>query len=557
MIFFGILRCYHVFGENVLTEKTQRGGRLQAKDKKRLSAIIVAGIALIVGFGAYSIGNTSPSPTITKTVARPVKFQPNSTVTIGSEVFPVTLDPTANASAAIDEVIDYNVLQHLVELNPKGSIVPVLATSWSVSQNNSVYTFQIRKGVRFSNGDPLTAADVVFSMKRVFASGSTYPYGKLFDVSSVTALGPYSVSVHLTKPSWEWLFNLAAYSNGVIVDPKTIGQLSSDPIGTGPYKVVSERNNYSITLTRNPYYYGPTPRAKSVVFRYFSNPNTEDAALESGQIQVIDNLGTPSEVSVFKNSSKYKVITGPTNGKVQLTLNNSYGPLSNVLVRRAIAYATDKKAVIQVASGGYGSPLGSDSVPADPYYLNLANAYPYNPARAKALLAQAGYSHGFPLTITLPPYPYAQLAGPLLASELDAVGIRVKLTNIQWPLWISQVFEGGNFQATIIDHAEARDIGNYGTPGYYWHYNGTPQVAKMLSQSNSAPTRSQWIKGYRAVLEKITGAAVNDWLYILPQITVTSSTITGVPTSGYSESFNLSYIGVGGRISKQAQNMGF
>ncbi len=530
---------------------------MKARDKKRLYVIAILGIALLIGVGSYSIGRSSPTNPSSKTTATLGKFQPNSTVTIGSEVFPVTLNPTANASAAIDEVIDYNVLQHLVELDPKGAIIPVLATSWKVSKNNQVYTFQIRKGVRFSNGDPLTAQDVVFSMNRVFASGSTYPYGKLFDVSSVTAQGPYTVSVQLIQPSWEWLFNLAAYSNGVIIDPKTVGTLATDPIGTGPYKVVSEVNNYSITLTRNQRYYGPSARAKNVIFRYFSNPNTEDAALESGQIQVIDNLGTPSEVSLFKDSPRYKVITGPTNGKVQLTLNNSYGPLSNVLVRRAIAYATDKKAIIQVASGGYGTPLGSDSVPADPYYLNLSNTYTYNPTKAKALLIKAGYSHGFPLTTTVPPYPYAQLAGPLLASELNAVGIKVKLSNVQWPLWISQVFEGGNFQATVIDHAEARDIGNYGTKGYYWHYSGTAQVSKMLAMANSAPTQKQWVAGYRAVLRKITDAAVNDWLYILPQITVTSSNITGVPTSGYSESFNLSYIGVGGKISTQATTMGF
>ncbi len=207
---------------------------MKARDKKRLYVIAILGIALLIGVGSYSIGRSSPTNPSSKTTATLGKFQPNSTVTIGSEVFPVTLNPTANASAAIDEVIDYNVLQHLVELDPKGAIIPVLATSWKVSKNNQVYTFQIRKGVRFSNGDPLTAQDVVFSMNRVFASGSTYPYGKLFDVSSVTAQGPYTVSVQLIQPSWEWLFNLAAYSNGVIIDPKTVGTLATDPIGTGP-----------------------------------------------------------------------------------------------------------------------------------------------------------------------------------------------------------------------------------------------------------------------------------------------------------------------------------
>ncbi|SHE96374.1 peptide/nickel transport system substrate-binding protein [Ferrithrix thermotolerans DSM 19514] len=530
---------------------------MQSKDKKKQSAVMILGILALIVAGIYSISHSSSSSKTESTSAVIGKLQSNATVTIGSEVFPVTLDPTANASAAIDEVVDYNVLQHLVELDPKGKIVPVLATSWTVSNGNSVYTFNIRKGVKFSNGDPLTSKDVVYSMDRVFAPGSTYPYGKLFDVSSVVETSPYQVKVTLTKPSWEWLFDLAAYSNGVIIDPRTVSTLGTDPIGTGPYKVTSEVNNYSITLSRNSLYYGSPARAKQVIFHYFSNPNTEDAALESGQIQVIDNLGTPSEVSVFKDSPKYRVITGPTNGKVQLTLNNSYGPLSNVMVRQAIAYATDKKAIIDVASGGYGTPLGSDSVPADPYYLDLSNTYPYNPAKARELLKQAGYPHGFPLTITLPPYPYAQLAGPLLASELGSVGIDVKLTNIQWPLWISQVFESGDFQATVIDHAEARDIGNYATPGYYWHYRGTSEVAKMIGDANQAPTQAQWIAGYQAVLHKITNAAVNDWLYILPQITVTSSNVTGVPHSGYSESFNLAYLGIGGSTSTQAKAMGF
>ncbi len=488
----------------------------------------------------------------------PGKAQPLKTLTIGSSnVFPPTLDPTANASQAIDEVIDYNVLQHLVQLAPNGTIVPILASSWKVSSNNQVFTFTIRKRVRFSNGDILTPADVVFSLRRVFAPSSTYPYAKVFDVASVATVATDQVQVTLASPSWEWLYDLAAYSNGVILDPRTISSMATDPVGTGPFKVAGEVTNYSVSLTRNGRYWGYLPRVAGVTFRYFTNPNDLNAALQSGQVQMIDNLSTPQDLALFKSNSAYRVTAGLTNGKVQLTLNNAYGPLQNKVVRQAIAYATDKAAIIKAASGGYGIPAGSDTVPADPYYLNLSGTYPYDVAKAKALMRQAGYGSGFPLALTLPPYFYAQLAAPLIVSELGAIGIRVTVSTIDFPLWISQVFEGGAFQATIIDHAEGRDIGNYGTPGYYWHYAQTAQVAAELRAANAAPTEAGWIAGYRQVLRQITADAVNDWLYIIPNLTVARKDVVGLPSTAYTESLDLAYVGLGGSIPAAARSLGF
>lgn len=520
----------------------------------RVSKITALVLSLGIAIGACGTSSTSPP---SQTGSSPTPALSNKTLVVGSTVFPPTLDPTANAAAAIDEVVDYNVLQHLVQIAPNGTIVAVLATSWKLSSDKKTYTFQIRHGVKFSNGDPLTAADVVYSINRVIASNSTYPYAKVFGVESVKQINNFSVAVTLTQPSWEWLFNLAAYSNGVILDSKAISSVATDPIGTGPFKVTGEVTNYSISLARNPSYFGTAPGVGGVTFRYFQNPNAESAALQSGQIDVIDNLGAPTEVSTFKNDPAFKVISGPTNGKVQVTLNNAYGPLQNKLVRQAIAYATNKKAIINVASGGYGIPLGSDSVPADPFYLDLSKTYPYNPAKAKALLSQAGYPNGFNLTLTLPPYYYAQLAGPLVASELSVVGIHTTISEVQFPLWLSQVFEAGNYQATIIDHAEARDIGNYGTAGYYWHYGNTSEVAQMLSVGNSAPTQALWISAYRGVLRKITADAVNDWLYVLPKLMVEKKDVVGLSKAGYTESFDLSHVSFGGHLAPSAISLGY
>ncbi|MHB1737921.1 MAG: ABC transporter substrate-binding protein [Actinomycetes bacterium] len=515
-------------------------------------AALSAGAVAIALTAAACGGGSSPSGRSTAPTG-------GGPLTVASSVAPPTLDLTSNPAAAIDEALDYNVYQHLVQLDPKGHIVPVLATAYSVSADGLTYTFTVRSGVTFSNGDPMTPADVVFSLQRAMAPNSTYPYkAVLGGVTSVAVSGTNQVVVTLSKPNNQFLYDLAAYSNGVVLDPKAVGTIATAPVGTGPYKFTGFVPNYSLSFTLNPSYWGPKPGVSSLVFRYFPNANAENSALQSGQVQVVDNLPNPQDVSQFKGNSAYKVIAGPTNGKIQMTINNSSGPLSHAKVRQAISYATDKQAILQAAGAGYGTVIGSDTVPGDPWYLpSLAQVYPYNPTKAKQLLTEAGYPSGFALTLTLPPYGYAQTAGPLIAAELNAVGIRTTIKNIQWPLWISQVFLHGDFQLTIVDHVEARDVGNYANCGYYWKYAQCSQVASMLSAAQAATSQSGMVSGYQQILTKITAAAVNDWLYNPDQITVAKANIVGLPTSGRTESFDLTHASIGGTVSAQAQAQGY
>jgi len=479
------------------------------------------------------------------------------TLVIGSNVAPPTLDPTVNPAAAIDEVFDYNVYQHLAQLTPKGAVVPVLATRWTITNHGRTYTFTIRKGVRFSNGDLLTPADVVFSIKRVIAPKSTYPYKVLMaDVKSVRASGQ-KVIVTLKNRDWSFLYNLAAYSNGVVLDPKAVSQMATHPVGTGPFMFKSSVPNYDVQLVRNPDSWLPATNVSAVTFRYFSNANSENSALRSGQINVIDNALNPADIGAFEHNSKYKIVAGPTNGKVQVTINNSSGPLANKLVRQAITYATNRKAIIKAAAGGYGIPLGSGTVPGDPWYIDMAGRYAYNPAKAKQLLAKAGYPNGFSLTLTLPPYTYATTSGTLVAAELNAVGIKTTIKNIQWPLWISQVFTNHNFDLTIVDHVEARDIANYANPKYYWQYTGSNAVAKLLAAANAAPTQASSAATYKAIVRKITADAVNDWLYVPDAVTIAQRGVNGLPQSGRTESFYLGYASFGQAPSKAARLQGY
>jgi peptide/nickel transport system substrate-binding protein len=482
----------------------------------------------------------------------------SQTLTIGTNVAPPTLDLTSNPSAAIDEVFDYNVYQHLVQLTPSGKLVPTLATSYTLSKNGTVYTFHLRTGVKFSNGDPLTAQDVVFSLNRVVAKGSKYPYADLMsDFKSAKAAGPSTVKVTLKKRSWGWLYYLAAYSNGAVLDPKTVSTLATKPNGTGPYVYKSEVNNYSVSLTTNPSYWGPKPGVAGVTFRIFPTAEAENTALQSGQINVIDNAINPLDIGPFKSDpSKYTIIHGVTNGKIQVTMNNDYGPLKKLAVRQAIEYALDRPAIIKNA-GGYGTEISSGTVPGDPWYVNLDSQYAYNPAKAKQLLAQAGYPHGFSIALTIPPYGYATGAAPIVASELKAVGITASIKDVQFPLWLSQVFTNKSYGLTIIDHVETRDIANYGNPAYYWNYAGSKQVAALEAAGDAAPTQAQWIAKYKQVVHKITDDAVNDWLYDPSQVTIAQTGWIGLPDTGRAESFDLAHVQMGGSIASSVSSEGY
>jgi peptide/nickel transport system substrate-binding protein len=486
---------------------------------------------------------------------------------IGTTVAPPSLDPTSNAAAATTAVVDYNVYQHLVQLDPKGSLTPALASSYKVSPDGRTITFTLRTGVKFSNGDPLTGSDVVYSMNRVLAPSSKYPNrAAMRGVKSITAPTPDTVTVVLAEPNNQWLYQLAAYSNGVVLDPKTVATLATQPVGTGPYMFASEIPNYSVTLKRNPYYYyyyyyyygASTNGPSTVVFRYFDSSNSLNAALQSNQVQVIDNLPNPLDAAQFKKDSRYTVIAGPTTGKTQLTMNNSYGPLKNVLVRQAISYAVDKKAVLDTTYGGYGTVLYSNTTPGDPWYSSSqADPYAYDTAKAKQLLANAGYPNGFSLTLTIPSYGYAEAAGPLIVSELGAVGIKVSIQNVQFPLWLSQVFTNSNFQLTVVNQALGRDTVHYTLPAYYWKYANTAQVGQMVTTANQALGVSAADTAYTAVMNQITSDAVNVWMYCPDLITIADKSVVGLPTTGLAASFDLSHVRVGGSLTAAEVSAGY
>ena len=384
---------------------------------------------------------------------------------------PPGLDPTAGAASAIAEITQYNIYETLTKINSDGTVSPLLAESWEVSPDLRTYTFKLRKGVKFQNGEPFNAQAVKFSFTRAGAEKSTNKDKRTFaSMEAVQAVDDYTVVVINKELDPDFLF-LMGQATAIIVEPKSADTNATKPVGTGPYKLDSWAKGSSVTLSKWDGYRNPSAaKIKKATFRFISDPAAQVAALLAGDVDAFPRV-TPRSVPQFKDNPKFQVIVSGSRAKTILAINNKKKPLDDVRVRRAIAMAIDRKAVIQGAGDGYGAPIGSHYVPGAFGYVDTTNVNPYNPEKAKALLKEAGVTTPLELTLTLPPPPYARQGGEVIASQLAKVGIVAKLQNVEWAQWLSNTYGGAhNYDLTIISHVEPFDLGNFAKPDYYWNY---------------------------------------------------------------------------------------
>jgi peptide/nickel transport system substrate-binding protein len=427
-----------------------------------------------------------------------------------------------------------NVYETLVNQAQDGSIVPGLASSWTVSPDRKTYDFTLRSGVTFSDGEPFTASDAAFSIDYVKTKWTVSVAGAMKAVASATAVSPTHLRVVLSQPDNLWLFKMTTRI-GAMMSPKHVAHLATEAIGTGPYVFSNWVHGDSITLTRNPTYWGPPALEKTIVFKYFQDPTAMNNALLTGQIQVITTVQTPQALAQFDDKSKYTIIDGATNGKVMMTMNDGRAPLNDIRVRQAINYALDKPALLKAAWAGYGTVIGSHEVPTDPWYVDLADHYTHDVAKAKQLLAEAGHPH-LTLTLSVPNLPYAQAAAPIIVSQLAQAGITVTTKNVTFPTWLDQTYGKYNYDLTIINHVEQYDVTTVfdGTPDYYTQYTN-PEVTKLEAEG-LAGDHDTFIADFQKVMTILADDAAAAWLWAFPNLMVADANVHGLPENAIGES---------------------
>jgi peptide/nickel transport system substrate-binding protein len=436
------------------------------------------------------------------------------------------LDPTGGAASSIGEVTLYNIYETLTKVHADGSVTPLLAESWEVSPDLTTYTFKLRRGIKFHNGEPFNAQAVKFSFDRAGAEKSTNKDKRTFANLTTRAVDDNTVVI-LTKeidPDFPFLLGQAT---SIIVEPKSAEGNMTRPVGTGPYVLENWVKGSSISLRKWDGYRNPAAiKISRATFRFIPDPAAQVAAMLAGDVDAFPRI-TPRSVEQFKGNPRFQVVVSGSRAKTILAINNKKKPFDDVRVRRAVAMAIDRKAVIQGAGDGYGAAIGSHYPPSAPGYVDTTAVNPYNPDRARALLKEAGVSGPLEVTITLPPPPYARQGGEVIASQLSKVGITAKLQNVEWAQWLSNVYGNKNYDMTIISHVEPFDLGNFAKPDYYWNYQ-SPKFNDLYNKyklTANAKDRARQLADLQRLLAE---DSVHAFLYQNQWVTVANKNIKGL-----------------------------
>ena len=423
--------------------------------------------------------------------------------------------------------MQYNIFETLTKINSDGTVSPLLAEKWEVSPDLKTYTFTLRKGVKFQNGEPFNANAVRFSFERAGGDKSTNKDKRTFAMMDrVAVIDDYTVVILNKQLDPDFLF-LMGQATAIIVEPKSADTNATKPVGTGPYQLSAWAKGSSVTLTKwDGYRNAAAIKMKKVTFRFISDPAAQVAALLAGDVDAFPRV-TPRSVPQFKTNAKFQVVVSGSRAKTILAINNKKKPLDDVRVRRAICAAIDRKAVIEGAGDGYGAPIGSHYVPGAFGFVDTTGVNPFNIDKAKALLAEAGIKTPLTLSLVLPPPPYARQGGEVIAAQLAKIGIVAKIENVEWAQWLSGTYTNKNYDLTIISHVEPFDLGNYAKPGYYWGYE-SPKFTELFDKIQNAPRAADRAKLLGDAQRMLANEAVHGFLYQPQWITVANKGLKGL-----------------------------
>lgn len=414
--------------------------------KKKLLALFLA--LVMVGAVLPGCGDGSKDPggqgNNGKT-GEPVK---GGEITVGiAQDLDDSLDPHQTVAAGTREVL-FNIFEGLVKPNSDGEMIPAVAEKYTLSEDGTAYTFTLREGVKFHNGQTVTAEDVVYSINRCAAvpEGQEKSLVAAFSaVKSVEALDEKTVAVTIAQRDLEFI----SYMTAAII-PADYENQDTAPVGTGPFKFVSRTPQQDFVMERFEDYWGAPAWLDKVTYKICENADALVMNLNGGSIDLCAHLTSAQASQLNQN---FQVLEGTMNLVQAIYLNNQAKPFDNQLVRQALCYAIDRQGIMDMVADGHGTAVGSSIYPAFAKYFlpELVDKYPHDVAKAKELLAQAGYPDGFDMTISVPNnyQPHMDTA-EVVAEQLREAGINVTIQPVEWSTWLDTIYNGRQFQATVV-----------------------------------------------------------------------------------------------------------
>ena len=457
------------------------------------------------------------------------EFEPDAdgSVSVGFLLEPEGLDPTSVAGAALDQLVIDNVYEGLTFRDQDGNIHPKLAKSWDVSEDGLTYTFHLEEGVTFHDGSSFDSQDVVSTLEASAAEGSTNPDAKLMGTfDSATVVDEHTVEVTLSSPNANFLDTMATDAAMMIPSDNTT-DLNRESNGTGPYTIGEWKTGESIQLVRNDGYWGEPAKNAEAVFRYYQDQAAAANGLASGEIDVLTTYNNDT-VERFANDPSIVAEEGSQASWMTLGFNHQRETFKDQRVRQAIRMAIDKKGLI-AALGDTSDATGSMIAPGQAWWdPSLTEIQAYNPEQARALLDEAGVEN---LTVNLRvANTYESAVSEYIQAQLAAVGITVELDQVEFPTWLEEVYQGRDYDMTMVLHVDPWTLTYYANPEYYWGYDNA-EVQRVIKDALATPDLEARDEGLAEAARLISEDAASDWLYVPKALTYANEEVRGYPIS--------------------------
>jgi peptide/nickel transport system substrate-binding protein len=423
---------------------------------------------------------------------------PSGTLTVALTTFPNSLDMATTAERNAENAA-VQLYDSLVWINDEGRVVPALAESWEVSEDGTEYTFHLRQGVTFHNGEPLTADAVVFSWQRGSQPDMEWS-DRWLRASSVEAIDENTVRITTESP--DPLLLRVISQNWAIVPPQYIAEVGEDgfnehPVGTGPFRFVEWTRGDRVVYEANPDYWDPEyPRIQNLIFRSIPESSTRVAAIQTGEVDIVTRLSA-EEAQQLEGVEGIHVISYPVDRVYYIAFNNlttgvgtPVGDLANPQVRQAMNYAVDRQAIVDALFGGNGRLATGLISSSDLGYSTDLQPYPYDRDMARQLLADAGYPDGFEIGMACPQgaYTHFEEVCEAIAEDLRDVGITVDLQLMEsgafWDLEAAKQLPPlfGDSWSERTGEALPRLIGALAGPNASYSSWSDPEIDRLLAE---------------------------------------------------------------------------
>lgn len=486
------------------------------------AALLASGALLL----SACSGGGQPAPTSTDLTP-----DPDATLNVRLVLEPSNLDIRETSGAALDQILIDNVYQGLVSRTPEQEIVPALASEYDVSDDGLTYTFTLREGVLFHDGSELTPEDVVWSIEQVKDNESYRDSARLAKVSDISADGQV-ITLTLSEPDSTLLWNLTGRA-GLILKKGDKTDRKVDANGTGPFMLENWKQGDSITFVRNEDYWGDKAQVAEIVFSYIPDTQAALNAALAGDLDVVTGFDAPLKEQIEANGD-FVLSLGASTDKGTLAFNSKKAPLDDVRVRQAIRQAIDKESIVQAL--GAGQTMYGPIPELDPGYEDLSDVAPFDPEAAKALLQEAGAED---LTLTLTLYNgYGTTVSQILVSNLNDVGITLKVEAVEFPTWLNDVYINQDYDLSFVLHTEARDFENWANPAYYFTYDN-PEVQRLFTESIAATDEETAADLLAQAARIVSEDHAADWLFNGASVVAVGTNVAGIPSINVNERFNL------------------